>query len=143
MRYLQIQPNSTGNENVGVIVPEVRGLTIADAKTRLKEAGLKANINGEQGELSTIQDQIPKPNVEVLENSTIILYTEANADKVMVTVPNLYGKSVDEATALLKNVGLNINIEGLGTVDSQFPDAGSKAERGSIVNVKFKITEVD
>lgn len=143
MRYLQIQPNVSGSGNTGVIVPEVRGLTISEAKKKLTEVGLKFSINGEQTELSTIQDQIPKPNVEVLENSTIILYTEADADKVMVTVPNVYGKSSGEATSLLKNVGLNINIEGLGTADSQSPAAGTKVERGSIVNVNFKITEVD
>ena len=143
MRYLQIQPNAGSSKDVGVIVPEVRGLTIADAKSKLSEAGLKFSINGEQSESATIQDQIPKPNVEVLENSTVILYTEADADKVTVTVPNLYGKTVSEATALLKNVGLNINIEGLGTVDSQLPKAGDQAERGSVVSVKFKITEVD
>lgn len=142
MRYLQIQPNGT-SENVGVIVPEVRGLTIDEAKSKLKEAGLKYSVNGTLTENTTIQDQIPKPNVEVLENSTIILYTEADADKVMVTVPNVYGKTSSEATALLKNVGLNINIEGLGTATGQLPEAGSKVERGSIVNVKFSITEVD
>lgn len=142
MRYLQIQPNGT-SENVGVIVPEVRGLTIDEAKSKLKEAGLKYSVNGTLTENTTIQDQIPKPNIEVLENSTIILYTEADADKVMVTVPNVYGKTSSEATALLKNVGLNINIEGLGTATGQLPEAGSKVERGSIVNVKFSITEVD
>ena len=143
MRYLQIQPNVTGNENVGVIVPEVRGLTIAEAKAKLSEAGLKASITGQQTETITIQDQIPKPNVEVLENSTVILYTETGIDKVTVTVPNVYGKTPAEATTILKNVGLNINIEGLGTADSQSPEAGIQAERGSIVNVNFKITEVD
>lgn len=142
MRYLQIQPNGT-SENVGVIVPEVRGLTIDEAKAKIKDVGLKYSVNGTVGENTTIQDQIPKPNVEVLENSTIILYTEADADKVTVTVPNVYGKTASEATALLKNVGLNINIEGLGTATMQTPEAGSKAERGSIVNVKFSITEVD
>lgn len=143
MRYLQIQPNVTGNENVGVIVPEVRGLTIAEAKAKLNEAGLKASITGQQTETITIQDQIPKPNVEVLENSTVILYTETGIDKVTVTVPNVYGKTPAEATTILKNVGLNINIEGLGTAASQSPAAGGQAERGSIVNVNFKITEVD
>jgi len=143
MRYLQIQPNVSSEKNIGVIVPETRGLTISDAKARLKEVGLKANITGTQSETSTIQDQIPKPNVEVLENSTVILYTEVGADKVTVTVPNVYGKTATEATTLLKNVGLNINIEGLGTADSQIPAAGTQIERGSIVNVSFKITEVD
>ena len=143
MRYLQIQPNVSGNENIGVIVPETRGLTITEAKAKLAEAGLKANITGTISETSVICDQIPKPNVEVLENSTIILYTEAGASKVMVEVPNLYGKTASEATTLLKNVGLNINIDGLGTAASQNPAAGTQTERGSIVNVSFKITEVD
>ena len=118
-------------------------LTIAEAKAKLSEVGLKANITGQQTETITIQDQIPKPNVEVLENSTVILYTETGIDKVTVTVPNVYGKTPSEATTILKNVGLNINIEGLGTADSQSPAAGVQAERGSIVNVNFKITEVD
>ncbi len=143
MRYLQIQPNNVNGNNKGIIVPEVRGLSVNEAKAKMVEAGLKYSINGNVTEGTVILDQIPKPNVEVLEKSTIILYTEAGIEKVMVEVPNVYGRSISEATALLKNVGLNINTEGLGTADTQVPAAGSKVERGSIINVNFKITEVD
>jgi len=143
MRYLQIQPNNVNDKNVGVIVPEVRGLSSDEAINKIKEHGLKYSINGEKGEGVIIHDQIPKPNVEVLENSTIILYTDSDIEKVMVTVPDLFGRSVTDATTMLKNVGLNINTEGLGTASVQNPKAGTKIERGSIVNVTFKITEVD
>ena len=142
MGYLKIQPNVDG-ENSGVIVPEVRGLTVKDAKDKLKEAGLKCNINGKVDDTVTIKDQIPKPNIEVIANSSIILYTEEDAEKTMIAVPDVFGKSVSEATNLLKNVSLNILTEGLGTASEQVPKAGTKVERGSIVTVKFKITEVD
>lgn len=142
MRYLQIQPNDS-TASTGVIVPEVRGLSIDEAKSKLQASGLKCTIHGNLSEGITIKDQIPKPNVEVIANSTIILYTEEGMEKVMVEVPNVYGKSVSEATALLKNVSLNISTEGLGTASTQTPVAGTKVERGSIVSVGFKITEVD
>ena len=103
----------------------------------------QAILNGEKGEGVIIHDQIPKPNVEVLENSTIILYTDSDIEKVMVTVPDLFGRNINDATTILKNVGLNINTEGLGIASTQSPKAGTKIERGSIVNVTFKITEVD
>lgn len=142
MGYLKIQPN-VDEESSGVIVPELRGLTVSEAKTKLKEYGLKYSINGEKDDTMTIKDQIPKPNIEVIANSSIILYTDEDATKSMVTVPDVFGKSVSEATNLLKNMSLNISIEGLGTASEQTPKAGEKVERGSIVNVQFKITEVD
>lgn len=142
MGYLKIQPNIDDTET-GVIVPEVRGLTVNEARVKLKEAGLKYSINGKSDDNATIKDQIPKPNIEVIANSTIILYTEEDATKSTVIVPDVFGKSISEATNLLKNVSLNISIEGLGTASEQTPKAGEMVERGSIVSVQFKITEVD
>lgn len=143
LRYLQIQPNSSDSSDNGVIVPEVRGLTVTETRTKLHEAGLKYNFQGSYTDTSIVKDQIPKPNVEVLENSSIILYTEENTEKVMVEVPNVYGKSVDETTTLLKSVGLNVNADGLGVADTQLPAAGTTVEKGSLVKVTFKIKEVD
>lgn len=142
MGYLKIQPNIDDTET-GVIVPEVRGLTVNEARVKLKEAGLKYSINGKSDDNATIKDQIPKPNIEVIANSSIILYTEEDATKSTVIVPDVFGKSISEATNLLKNVSLNISIEGLGTASEQTPKAGEMVERGSIVTVQFKITEVD
>lgn len=145
LRYLQIQPYIDPNDptNKSVTVPEVRGLTPDEAAKKLEEAGLKYGIQGNKGEGGVIKEQIPKPNVEVIANSTIILYTEENATKSMVTVPSVYGKSVNDATSILKSVGLNINIEGLGVASSQYPEAGTETERGNLVDVIFQIKEVD
>lgn len=142
MGYLKIQPNIDG-ESTGIIVPELRGMTIAEAKSKLKENRLKYSINGSKDENITIKDQIPKPNIEVIENSTIILYTEEGIEKSMVEVPNVIGRNITDATTILKNISLNISTEGLGIASEQTPKAGTQVERGSIVNVTFKITEVD
>ena len=99
----------TSNEVIASLNSDAeKGLSSIEAKARLEEAGLKCNINGKVEDTSTIKDQIPKPNIEVIANSSIILYTEEDAEKAMVTVPDVFGKSVSEATNLLKNVSLNI-----------------------------------
>lgn len=142
LRYLQIQPYIDRNDpaNQGIIVPEVRGNKVKEAIAKVKSSGLKCNVQG-QGE--TITDQIPKPNVEVIANSTIILYTEEGLEKIKVKVPNIIGKSVSDATDILKNIGLIINTNGLGFADNQYPSPGTDIDRGSIVNVEFKLVEVD
>ena len=63
--------------------------------------------------------------------------------KVTVTVPNVIGKSFEEAKTLLDAVGLSINAEGLGFATEQSPAANKVVEKGSIVNVNFIIKEVD
>jgi len=63
--------------------------------------------------------------------------------KVTVTVPNVIGKSFEEAKTLLDAVGLSINAEGLGFATEQSPVADTVVEKGSIINVNFIIKEVD
>jgi len=140
--YLQIKPYVDPNdpENQSVMVPNVKGMELDEAIKILKSAGLSYTT---QGNGNSVADQIPKANVEVIANSKIILYTEEGAEKVKVKVPNVVGYSLADATALLKNVGLIINSDGLGIADSQNPAPDTEVEKGSIVNVQFKIKEVD
>jgi len=140
--YLQIKPYVDPNdpENQTIMVPNIKGMNLDEAKKTLSTVGLSYSI---QGSGDTVADQIPKANVEVIANSKIILYTEENAEKIKVTVPNVIGYNLSAATELLKNVGLIINTDGLGVADLQEPVAGTEVDKGSIVNVKFKIKEVD
>ena len=104
----------------------------------------KANLTYSiQGTGEKIIDQIPKAGAKVIEKSKIILYTEENMKKVTVKVPNVIGKSINEATVLLKGVGLTINADGLGFATEQKPAPDTTIEKGSIVDVQFVIKEVD
>ena len=61
-----------------VTVPEVRGLSAAEARNILKEVGLEANINCD-GEINEneiiINDQVPKPGLDIYKGTKIELYT--------------------------------------------------------------------
>jgi stage V sporulation protein D (sporulation-specific penicillin-binding protein) len=73
--YLGIKPVYTPEEEklpgtVPSLVPDVRGLSLADAKKTLEEAGLGFDLSGE-GE--TVADQFPIPNETVNPDEKILL----------------------------------------------------------------------
>ncbi|MBQ7669061.1 MAG: PASTA domain-containing protein [Clostridia bacterium] len=142
LSYLQINPYIDPNDpgKTTISVPNVRGMDLEEAIKTLKNVGLSYST---QGKGNKVADQIPKANIEVIANSKIILYTEEGVEKLKVTVPSVVGQSPNNAAEILKNVGLNINADGLGVADSQEPAAGTQVDKGSIVNVKFRIKEVD
>ncbi len=61
-------------------------------------------------------------------------YTDENAQAIAVTVPNIKGCSVQEATDKLQQLGLAISIKGnSNTVQNQIPEAGTKLHKESVV----------
>ena len=64
-------------------------------------------------------------------------------------MPDVVGKSAQEANKILANAGLNIKIEGAlnfkygqgATVVSQFPMAGASVTRGEAVTIKILFTD--
>ncbi len=61
-------------------------------------------------------------------------YTEENAEKISVTVPNIVGLTVNEALQKLDAIGLKINPKGSAEkIGSQVPEAGTKLHKGSVV----------
>lgn len=61
-------------------------------------------------------------------------YTDENADKISVTVPDIVGLSTEEALKKLDDLGLKIDPKGNGEkVSSQVPEAGTKLHKGNVV----------
>jgi len=61
-------------------------------------------------------------------------YTEENAEKISVSVPNINGLTVQEALEKLDKLGLKINPKGSGEkVNNQIPAPGTKLHKGSVV----------
>ncbi len=61
-------------------------------------------------------------------------YTEENAEKISVAVPDIVGLSTEEALKKLDAVGLKIDPKGSGEkIGSQVPEAGTKLHKGSTV----------
>jgi stage V sporulation protein D (sporulation-specific penicillin-binding protein) len=126
------------NENLGqisrdVIIPEIRGMKIADAKKVLKDSKLDFNIDGD-GE--SVVDMKPYPGYSVKENSKINLYTSSDATyNNNVVMPDIRGYSKEDATTLLKNIGIVPTFEGSGMVSEQDISQGEVITKGATVKL--------
>ncbi|HHY24040.1 MAG TPA: PASTA domain-containing protein [Clostridiaceae bacterium] len=122
-----------------VYVPEVRNKTLEEARNTLRNYRLEYKVEGNGYNKDTIiVDQMPKPGASIPEKSVVILYTYKPQEYVNVKVPELYNKTVYEATKALNDKGLNIKIIGDGTVVKQEVDPGTEIYKGSVIEVEFK-----
>ncbi len=122
--YVGVASNNTSTTSTTTvktaILPDVTNKTISEAKSILKASGFNIKITGDEDENSTlIIDQVPKPGVSLIEDSTIYLYTSNNNVRNTSKVPNLKGMSYAQVLNSIKASNLNVVIDGLGTVISQ------------------------
>ena len=76
-----LETNKDKKEEIEILeeieIPELRDKTIKEAKSILKEIGLKLNVNANEEQITDdmiIKEQIPKPSVKVLKGSKIEIY---------------------------------------------------------------------
>ena len=80
--YLEIsKKESEEDKKEEITVPNVRELTIKEAKSTLKELGLEVEVNGETEENKIdseeiVIDQLPKPGIQLLSGSKVTLYID-------------------------------------------------------------------
>lgn len=61
-------------------------------------------------------------------------YSDENAQNISVSVPNITGKTVQEATDKLQSLGLTVSIKGNGDkIIKQIPQTGTKLHKGAVV----------
>lgn len=117
-------------------IPDVTSKNLSEARKSLESLGftviLKAN-----GENVTVTSQYPKAGTYLQTGSVICLYTEGS-EKTQKVVPDLKGKTAEQAKNSLLSLNLNISVEGDGQVISQDILAGTSVEEGTIVTVTLK-----
>ena len=130
-------------------VPDLSGMTCAQAETLLKGIGLSALY--EAGD-ENVMFQIPAAGQTVPVGSSVLLYTGAEGthteppeeDSFYVVMPNLVGMTPLQAYDTLKALGINMQSEPedpFGIVVSQSIPEGKKVEYGSAVTVWFGIKQ--
>lgn len=146
LNYLEIPQDYEveGTTDTGIKLPDVRTKTITEGIKVLKDLGFSVEIDFEGDRNSTaISDQLPAPGTTLKKGSIIKLYADENDVRVSVEVPQVIGKTIAEAEAMLKQVGLNINVSGSGKVVSQDPPSGTHVEQGTIIRVEMdNLTEL-
>lgn len=106
-----------------VMVPDLTKMTIRKATRVLGEAGLELGSSSGSGD--RIIHQAPDPGTEAEPGSPVDVVLEA--ERVLVKVPPLVDRAVDEARAALQSVGLRLGARtGEGSVvSSQGHPAGA------------------
>ena len=132
-----------------VSVPDVRGLTVEQAKDVLKKAGLEATFM-ETEKAAAVQRQSPTPGNLVVKGSPVILYTawttfQGEEEEIEMTkVPKILGKNRINAMDALTKAGLVMDYDrsqstGTATV-VQYPE-GTEIPKGTTVHVEFSGAE--
>ena len=75
-----------------------------------------------------------------------MLYTDADTESVMVTMPDLTNKSAQSAESTMRGLGLNVKFSGVSAsnsdavVISQTIPSGEKIPMGTVVEVNLTTT---
>ena len=136
--YLGYQPDGDdGSEPVQV--PDVAGLPLWEARKTLSALGLKVLDDGGSGSVTA---QMPSAGAKLRTGGQMMLYTYEEAlpeTETLVCVPDVSGKSIASAASLLRQRGLEMEIDGSGFAVSQEPAAGSFLVPDSVVLVHFEL----
>ena len=134
---------SAGSDKVDLAELGLSGMTLETAVRLLEGKNLKADVQEESSEdvpSGTIIRYEPEDKVAL--GSTVTLYVSTGPEEEFVSVPNLYGKTDAEASALLSAAGLvagEISKEydstiSAGHVISQGVEAGTQIAPGETVD---------
>lgn len=161
LEYMGVERQYSEDEEEKTVinVPEVRGMTISEAKQEIEKSGLKVRLKDDSEEESDedsedenndkkkekkIADQLPKPGVSVSEGATVVIYTGDIPEDNLIAVPDVTGLSIGEAKAVLENAGLNFELSGAGhatagsTAARQSVPAGEEVSPATIISVEFR-----
>lgn len=136
-------PEATTAAVEKIAVPNIVGSTLEEAQKALEDAGLKYQLKPVESdeEANKVTDQDPKEGEEVEEGTRVTIYYSQESSGI--TVPDVTGKSLDEATQELQSRGLRVKSTVERYSDSVAKDkvcgtdpvVGSSVEKDSAVTL--------
>ena len=147
LKYMGLEPvfeDETQQSAQKVEVPDVEGLALEQATAMLRQVGLNFIVE-ESG--TVVKAQVPSSGAQIPVNSMVLLYlgeggNERDASREvdeLVSVPDVIGKSIREATNILISDDLTLRIEGQGIAFEQQPEVGTMVEPETVVTVRFRL----
>lgn len=120
-----------------VLVPDIKGLTISQARRTLTEAGLAMLDDGVN---DVVLDQLPPPGATLAQGGHVMAYTAKSSTitpEELCCVPDLQGLSDVDCARLLRQRGLLLSMSGTGLCIKQSPAAGEYVAPGTSVHLIF------
>ena len=123
-------------EKAKVVVPELRDKSVSEAKEILESLNLNLTIESTNSKVINME---PYPGALVDEGANIsINIVDNKSDSNKLIMPNLKGKTLEEATNILNSLNISFRINGEGLVDGQDVIAGKLIEKGTKVTLSLK-----
>lgn len=131
-------------ENIDRPVPEVAGMSLAEAQRALTESGFKSRIIGEG---DTVTDQLPRSGIVIASGSEVLLYAGQSPAPTQETMPDVRGLSYAEAVERLGDIGVYLSSGNSSTdaanliVSGQSIAPGTAVEHGTVVDVTLYLND--
>lgn len=143
LEYMGVERQYTDKEIalLDTNAPNLIGNKVRDAESMLRQEGFEVKVVGDG---DTVVSQMPAYNQSMPQDGVIVLYTQADAERLTVTVPDLKMMTVSQANKYALAAGLNIKISGnalnAGELISydQSIAPGEEVEYGKTITVYFK-----
>ena len=118
-------------------MPNVKGLTVNQARNLLKPFDLDLEVEGD-GKM--VMQQSPAADSLVKATGSIVLKTEVSKEKEspskFLTVPEVTGLPMRNAVNLLVEAGFEIKLIGSGDIIQQYPKPGASMRKGSKITIR-------
>ena len=141
MPYLGVEPQYTEDElkNKDITIPNIVGMTLAEANAALKAVGINGSSNG-TGEI--VQAQLPIAGSVVSNSATVIMYMDGQAPQTTITMPDLSGMTLERAKSTLQTRGLYVRIKGSQgkgniVVTKQDVEPGLTVAYGQVITIEM------
>jgi N-acetylmuramoyl-L-alanine amidase len=130
------------NQQAGIRVPDVKGIDVGVATTRLAQQGLELAVIehrfGPQAK-DTVLSQDPAPGAALKRGAVVNVVVSAGTEEFVM--PDVVGNGIQLAKGTLETKGLDVSIEAQpsdqasGTVLATNPGPGQKVRTGQVVTV--------
>lgn len=130
-------------------VPNLVGVDLASAKDIISNSGLKLgnvsyNYSNDVAKNSVIS-QTPEPDSKASTDTKISLVVSRGPETKYISVPDVGGKNINDATAAIKEAGLNVSKTVVNTNDksqdgkviSQSVEPSQQVKQGTTVNLTY------
>lgn len=132
-----------------VTVPDLKNLSLDEAKVRAGNEGLKLKVDNEFSEKKrgTVIKQVPEQGEKIQAGAVINVTISLGKESGTISMPSLIGRSSDEAMKMIADMKLIVGLvesehsEGIpeGMISYQSVNAGTEIPEGSIVNLKLSL----
>ena len=143
---LETTPTTTGSTPTtpaARTVPRLTGLTLEEARALLEDTRVRVRRVSSDERVGTVLEQTPAAGTRVSPALVVVLTVAKAAAPEQVEVPEVEGLSAGEATAILRQAGLELTLrrvrsaEPEGTVVRQSPEPNQEVAPGTTVTLEI------